>query len=165
MENKAPETINQYIDMDVVQLIKTVTVNKSFSETNGMIKLMDMEHSRLMQLRDLIAKEFSTVKTNSKEFNSLFLKYVGTFVLEQKIIDRKALLEHIAEIKGVSGLITPLAPKSSVSKAPSHPERTSTSMSPEVAERVSKSATDNVAQRMSESIKPKSPAPKMSTGI
>lgn len=104
-ELQAPETIDQYIDMNVVDFIKKVTEDKSFTEINSMIQLMDVEQVRLSGVRQRVAKEFATTKSNTKEFNTLFTHYVGTFVLEQKLIDRRDILGHIKTMKGVTEMM------------------------------------------------------------
>ena len=38
-----PETIQKYIDMEIVEFIDSLTNNKSFTEINSMIKLFDIE--------------------------------------------------------------------------------------------------------------------------
>jgi len=126
-QNNQLETINQYIDMDIVEFTEKVTATKNFTETHSMIKLMEMEQSRLIQCRDLISLGFAEVKTNSTEFETLFTKYVGTFVLEQKIIDRKAILEHLVKIKGAQNVMSPKAERSCSATSSEPSGRTCTS--------------------------------------
>lgn len=115
--NNTPETIQKYIDMEIVSYIDNLTNTKSFAEINGMIKLLDQEQILLTQNRGILAKNFATVKTNSKEFDEIFTQYVGSFVLEQKLIDRRDIAVHIKGIKGASNVLSPKAPTTS-SKEP-----------------------------------------------
>lgn len=97
---QAVQTIQQFIDMDIVPFIEDLTEKKSFSDINSLIHLMDMEKSRLLENRVVLAKLFATQDAQSDEFKQTFLQYVGSFVLEQKIIDRRDVAKHIMDMKG-----------------------------------------------------------------
>ena len=100
-------TIQAYIDLDIVNFITDLTETKSFSDIGGMIKLLEVERARLLQNREVIAKEFANTKTNTKEFDNLFTRFVGSFVLEQKIIDRRDVAKHIMDMKGALNVRRP----------------------------------------------------------
>lgn len=108
-------TIQAYIDLDIVNFITDLTETKSFSDINGMIKLLEVERSRLLQNREVISKEFANTETNTKEFDNLFTRFVGSFVLEQKIIDRRDVAKHIMDMKGA---VNTRAPKPNATSKP-----------------------------------------------
>lgn len=111
MKNNTPETIDKYADMDIVEFITNLTEQKSFVEINAMINLFKIEQSRVVQLREHLAKSFATLEVGSEEYQQTFNSYICTWVIEQKIIDRMAVAVHIKDMKGVSNVLRPKEPQ------------------------------------------------------
>ena len=167
MKNNIPETIDKYADMDIVEFITNLTEQKSFVEINAMINLFKIEQSRVVQLREHLAKSFATTPVDSEEYQQTFNSYICTWVIEQKIIDRMAIAVHIKDMKGVSNVLRPKEAQTSpeekssdLDKSPrsstqagdnKSPRNSSKSKSPTQAKERKSSGSHNITKSMKDS--------------
>lgn len=96
-------SIKDLIDMGITDFMKFI-MNKTFSYTNSLSKILDMELVRVRLLRDLVHSdmESSRASNNLFDLDILSRNFVSTFIEEQKILDRQEIIREKLIVSGIS---------------------------------------------------------------